>query len=79
MYRLVLYYLVVLIIAAILFGFFGILPYDPASIVLSTAIIIATCWLTNKVFARVFKVAENVESISITALILVLIISPATS
>jgi len=79
MYRLVLYYLILLLAVATLLGLFGILPYDPATIVFSAAVITATCWLVNRVFARVFGVAENVESIYITAFILALIISPVAA
>ena len=79
MYRLVLYYLVLLLAVATLLGLVGILPYDPAAIVFSTAIITATGWLVNRLFARVFGVAENVESVYITAFILALIISPVAA
>ena len=79
MYRLVLYYLIFLLAAAVVLGIFGILPYDPAAIVFSVTIITATCWLVNSIFSRVFGTAENVESIYITALILALIISPVAS
>jgi len=76
MYRLVLYYLIVLLVAAALFGFFGVLPYNPANLAFSTLLILATCWLTNGVFAKGFGATPNVESIYITGLILALIISP---
>src|SRR5665647_2260246 len=79
MYRLVLYYLVALVLAAFVFGFFGILPYDPTAIAFSTILIVAVCWVTNWVFARMFEAATNVESVYITALILVLIINPVTA
>lgn len=79
MYRLVLYYLVVLIVAAFVFGFFHILSYDPTAIAFSTLLILAVCWVTNWIFARTFKAATNVESVYITALILALIISPVTA
>ncbi len=75
-YRLVLYYLSLLLTVAVALGFFGILPYNPAAIIFSAAVIIAVCWATNRGFSRVFKVSENVESMYITAFILVLIISP---
>lgn len=79
MYRLVLYFLILLLIVATFLGFLGILPYDPASIVFSAAIITCVCLVFNKIFARVFKAEENVESVYITAFILALIISPVTS
>ena len=79
MYRLVLYYLVTLTLAAFVFGFFGILPYDPTAIAFSVILITATCWITNWVFARTFSAATNVESVYITALILALVITPVTA
>ena len=79
MYRLVLYYLVALVLAAFVFGFFGMLPYDPTAIAFSTVLILAVCWVTNWVFAKIFEAATNIESVYITALILVLIITPVTA
>ena len=79
MYRLVLYYLIVLIVVAFVFGFFGILPYDPTAIAFSTLVILLVCWVTNWVFARVFEAATNIESVYITALILALIITPVVA
>jgi glycine betaine catabolism B len=76
MYRLVLYYLIALVAAAIVFGAFGILPYSPLAIIVSTLIVIAACWLTNAALAKMFRVPANAESIYITGLILALIISP---
>ncbi len=79
MYRLVLYYLVVLLAAAFVFGFFGILPYDPTALAFSITLITGICWVANWIFARVFNAATNVESVYITALILALIITPVMS
>lgn len=79
MYRLVLYYLVAILVAAFVLGFFGILPFDPTALAFSTLLILLTCWGTNRIFARVFEAQTNVESVYITALILVLIITPVTA
>ena len=79
MYRLVLYYLIALILGAFIFGIFGILPYDPTALAFSTVLIIAVCAFTNWIFARAFDAVTNVESVYITALILVLIITPTTA
>ena len=76
MYRLVLYYLSALVAGAVVLGFLGILPQNPADLLFSTAVILAACWLTNTVFAKTFGAATNVESVYITALILALIIAP---
>jgi len=77
MYRLVLYYLVFLLIAASIFGFFGILHYSPLAIIFSALILIFVSWVVNELFSRVFGAQPNVESVYITAFILALIIDPA--
>jgi ferredoxin-NADP reductase/Na+-translocating ferredoxin:NAD+ oxidoreductase RnfD subunit len=76
MYRLVLYYLVFLLLAASALAAFGTLPYSPLALLFSTFVLVATCLAINYLFARVFKVQVNVESAYITALILALIIDP---
>ena len=76
MYRLVLYYLATLIAAAVIFGFFGVLPYSPVNLVFSVLLILATSWAANTLFARGFGAAPNIESVYITALILGLIVTP---
>jgi ferredoxin-NADP reductase len=42
----------------------------------SIFIILIVCLLTNKIFSLIFKVPANIESVYITALILILIITP---
>lgn len=79
MYRLLLYYLAVLLGAAMLFGAFGRLPYSPVAIAISTAYLLLACWITNRIFAYVFEAPHNPESSLITALILALIITPPAS
>ena len=79
MYRLVLYYLIGLLLGAFIFGFIGILPYDPTALAFSTILILLVCAATNWIFARAFEAATNVESIYITALILALIITPVSA
>ena len=76
MYRLVLYYLTALVIAAVVLAFFGLVPYSPVHILFSTALALATCWVVNTLFAYVFKAQPGVESVYITAFILALIIAP---
>jgi len=76
MYRLVLYYLITLLVTAAVFGFFAILPYNPANLAFSTLLILAVCWITNTVFVKGFGAIPNVESVYITGLILALIITP---
>ncbi len=76
MYRPVLYYLIFLSLAAEVLCAFGILPYTPLALSFSIFVLVATCWIVNTVFARVFHVHANIESAYITALILALIIDP---
>jgi ferredoxin-NADP reductase/Na+-translocating ferredoxin:NAD+ oxidoreductase RnfD subunit len=77
MYRLVLYYLIVLIVVAIVFAGFGLLPYSWLAILTSAVVATAACWVANESFAWAFDAAPNVESVYITALILALIVPPA--
>ena len=79
MYRLVLYYLIFLLGAAVMLSVAGILKYDVFALLFSISFLIAVSWLVNWVFARTFKVAANVESVYISALILALIITPIKS
>jgi len=76
MYRLALYCLAALLIAAVILSFFGFLPFSPSALLASAAVIIISCAATNYIFALVFKAPANVESVYITALILALIINP---
>ena len=78
MYRLVLYYLIFLLGAGVVLSAAGILPYDPFALLLTIGFSVAVCAITNAVFAYVFAVPANVESVYISALILALIISPLT-
>lgn len=79
MYRLTLYYLLGLVVWAGILGFVGLLPYPPLALVISVTYIGFFAWITNLIFARVFKVPANVESIYITVLILTFIITPIRS
>jgi ferredoxin-NADP reductase/Na+-translocating ferredoxin:NAD+ oxidoreductase RnfD subunit len=76
MYRLVMYYLIVLLAIAAVFGAFGILPYNPIAIIFSTLFLVIVAWVVNGICASLMKVPANSESVYITALILALIITP---
>jgi glycine betaine catabolism B len=78
MYKLLFYYLIVLLLIAFGLSLTGVLHFGAASIVTSTIILVAACWVINKIFAEIFKAPTNVESVYITALILALIIPPNT-
>jgi glycine betaine catabolism B len=76
MYRLLIYYLVGLIVAAICLSGFGDLQYKAFNIIISSTILVAACWVINKIFAYIFDAPINPESSLITGLILALIITP---
>jgi len=79
MYRFVLYYLIFLVAAAAALSAFGILPFQPIDLLASTAVLVWVCWIANSLFARLFRVPPNTESLYITASILALIIMPQSS
>src|SRR3989338_7559185 len=79
MYRLVLYCIIVIVGAAVLFELVGILSNNPVELIFSVLVILGTCWLVNTVFAWIFSVDTNVESIYITVLILALIVTPVAA
>ncbi|MCL4338310.1 oxidoreductase [Patescibacteria group bacterium] len=74
MYRLTLYYLIMLVGVATFAGLFGLMPYQPLDIILSTLLAVLICDISNLVFSKFFHATTNTESYLITALILVLII-----
>jgi ferredoxin-NADP reductase/Na+-translocating ferredoxin:NAD+ oxidoreductase RnfD subunit len=78
MYRLVLYYLIGLLAVALLISI-ATPTSDPFALLLSVAFLLLISVATNRLFAWVFKVPTNVESVYITALILALIITPIQS
>lgn len=79
MYRLVLYYLIVVWVAALVLSFFGLFPFSPLALAASMAIILAVSWGVNVIFSSAYGAATGVESVYITALILALILPPAAS
>lgn len=79
MYRLVLYELVALLLVAFVYGFLGILIINPFSLLFSVLFLLIICWNVNFLFAKIYSVQTNLESVYITALILALILKPANS
>src|SRR5690242_20371419 len=79
MYRLVLYVLIGLIAIATLLAFFKLLPFTPLLLLASTVFLVIICWAMNTILAYVLEIPANVESATITALILALIVDPAQS
>jgi ferredoxin-NADP reductase/Na+-translocating ferredoxin:NAD+ oxidoreductase RnfD subunit len=79
MYRLVFWYLAALLGGAFLLGMFRVIAVDPTALAFSAVLITGACWVSNIIFAKVFKAIPNVESVFITAFILTLIIDPTTA
>jgi ferredoxin-NADP reductase/Na+-translocating ferredoxin:NAD+ oxidoreductase RnfD subunit len=78
-YKLVLYFLYVILgwsLALSLFGQLFIKWYD---IILSATVLVATCYVVNTLIAKRLNIPKNKESDLITALILTLILSPTHS
>ncbi len=79
MYKLVLYGLLGLILVGIGFGFLGFISYSGLNIIYSLLVLGIVCYLTNTIFAKIFKVQTNSESYLITAFILTLTLKPISS
>jgi glycine betaine catabolism B len=79
MYRLMLYYAAGLLAVGFGLSFFGFAPGDPMALAFSTALVVAVCWASNRLLALVLRLPVNTESVYITALIVVLIMPPATA
>jgi glycine betaine catabolism B len=76
MYKTVLYCLLLILAASFGLSFFKLLPFGPLDLAASAAFITAVCFFSNAVFAWAFKAPSNMDSVYITALILVLIVTP---
>jgi ferredoxin-NADP reductase/Na+-translocating ferredoxin:NAD+ oxidoreductase RnfD subunit len=74
----VLYYLILLVVQAIILAALHIIGFDPVYLLLSTAFLLLICAIINELFSRMFGAPSNIESIYITALILALLVQPAT-
>lgn len=74
MYKLTLYYLLFLIGVAMVLSFFKLLPFTSSDIIVASLIAIGVGYLANLLFARIFKAVTNIESVFITACILLLIV-----
>ena len=76
MYRLIAYGLGVMAIIAVVMGFTGILSYSGLSLLGSAIVLLVTCNLANHLLSKIFKVPANIESATITALILFFLLFP---
>jgi len=79
MYRLVLYYLMLLLGVAVIYCFLGVLHFNPFLMLVTIGILVGVSWITNELFSKVFNAPTNIESVYISALILALIVSPIKS
>ena len=75
-HKLALYYLAALLALSEIFCITGVLPYPPMDLLFTSVIILLCCWAGNAIFAAVWKIGTNFDSVLITALILILIITP---
>lgn len=76
MYRLLIYYLIGLLLGAIVLSTVGDMQYSAFKIAISALILVFACWLINRIFSYIFYAPVNPESSVITGLILALIIPP---
>jgi ferredoxin-NADP reductase/Na+-translocating ferredoxin:NAD+ oxidoreductase RnfD subunit len=76
MYQLVLQGLSVLVFISIVFAFFGLLPFTALDLLVSLVILVFSAFVSNALFALIFKANPTKESTFITALILFFIFAP---
>src|SRR5579884_643554 len=79
MYRLALYVLGAYVVAGVALSTTGALPFTPGALLITTAFLVLMCWAANTLLSWSFDVPTNLESATITALILALIFDPAQS
>lgn len=79
LYRLVLYSTILLSLFGIGFAFAGVLPLSGLHLLISLAVLLIVCALSNVALGRVFKIPVNAESSYITACILFLILPPPST
>ncbi|MBA3757826.1 FAD-dependent oxidoreductase [Candidatus Saccharibacteria bacterium] len=78
-YKLLLYFLQILLAWTIIGAGFGWLPFEWYQIFLSALLLTTVCWSAGWFFGRSLDIPRNAESDYITALILTLILSPGSS
>ena len=76
-YRLTLYYLAAVLLGALALSAVGRVHQPPVNLAFSAVVALVTCLSVNWAFARTFAAQSNWESVSISALIVTLIITPA--
>ena len=76
MYRLLLYGLLVLLFVSAILAGEGGLPFSVGQLAGSTLVLVATCYVANRLFAYIYAVPVNAESALISALIFACILPP---
>ena len=76
MYRLVLYGLLILAAYTVFMGLSGFISFTATQLLFSGTILFITCYVTNYLLAKTVTAPTNVESSTITSLILFFILSP---
>jgi len=76
-YRLTLYYVAAILLAALVLSTLGVVRQPWVSLAFSTLVALAACLGVNWAFARTSGAKSNWESVCISALIIVLIITPS--
>ncbi|SRR5581483_2360676 len=79
MYRVVLYGLLGLLICAEVLALLGIITISASGLLISTAALIISCSVANRILSWAFHAATNTESCLISALILACILPPVTT
>lgn len=74
MYRLALYYLIVLVVVSFFASFGGLVLYGPLDVLISALVLVSFCVIGNILFSKIAGAVPNVESVFITAFILLLIL-----
>ena len=76
LYPLVLWSLSGIFLLGVAFSYWRILPYSPQALLFEAFVILFVSFVVNAIFASVFQARTSAKSVAITALILVLIITP---
>ncbi len=76
MYRTLLYYLIALVSIAYIFSIFGKFNFTSFDLIISVILVLGVSLGVNKLLSWLYQAPVNTESVYITALILVLIITP---
>jgi ferredoxin-NADP reductase len=79
MYRLLLYGLLTLVGISFVVSSLSLITYAPLDILLTTSLLLFSCFGSNWILSKLWRAPVNAESSFITALILSLIFSPATT